>query len=368
MMHASDLLLDTLRLQPSRSAAELRRAWSLARPDGLAPLVAFEGCSLWLYRRLTDLDTFDDVDPTFAGWLARSARRIAARNLLVDAQRDAVVDLLNERECPHVLLKGAARRLLTDLYPYADARPTGDVDVLLPEHRALAVWSGLREKGFAPVAPEARYAAHHHLTPLSDHRGIPVELHTSTSRTLPAPEAWTRMTTDAHLVVRDGRTTTVSGATELLWHALVHALNEPTTAFNLRLLLDAAVIGAGRQDVDWARVAARLASGEVSDPGLARRWLGTAAWLAGRALPPQVIGTEAPFELHRVLRWRLSVCRVLAPGPELRSRAPAGRLRRLLLDEGTRASLGLSIAAASATRWAAAGAARLCFRTWALVN
>ncbi|HEX9631369.1 MAG TPA: nucleotidyltransferase family protein [Gemmatimonadales bacterium] len=367
---ASDLLLETLRLRPGSSGPDLRCAWRAARTESLAALVAFEGCSLWLYRRLTELGALAGVEPAFAAWLARSARRIAARNLLVDAQRDAVVAILNELECPHVLLKGAGRRLVTHLYPYADARATGDVDVLLPVDRAQEAWDRLRAAGFAaPPHVRPTHAMHHHLTPLANERPVCVEIHTSTARGLPAREAWARMTIDALPVQHERRTTRVASATELLWHAVAHAFAAPpATAFRLRFLLDAAVVWTGGEALDWTRIERRLDGGELPTPRLARRWLGAAAWLAGRAAPARVIGTEPPFALHHLLRWQLDVCRALAWGPGSWSRAPVSRLRRLLIEEATRASVGVPIAAAPVARWPAAGLARMCFRTWSLMD
>lgn len=370
MQATSDLVLETLRLRPSRSAAALRAAWRAAPTIGLAPLVAFEGCSLWLYRRLTELDALPDVDRTFASWLARSARRVAARNLRTRVQRDTVVTALNAFACPHVLLKGVARQLVTDVYPYADARPIGDVDILLPRDRARLAWERLCDIGFAPAPrDESRYATHHHLPPLSNGLRVPVEVHTSTAPHLAADEAWQRMTADARRIQHEGRTTAVSATTELLWHTVAHALRTPSGgAFRLRFLLDAASLWAGGDQIDWGRIAGRLAAGEVPHTILARRWLAAAAWLAGRTPPADVVADAAPFDLHRALRWRSRVCRVFASGPAIWGPAPASRVRRLLIQEATRARAGLPLAAASVGRWAAAGVARICFQAWSLVT
>ncbi|TME93158.1 MAG: nucleotidyltransferase family protein [Chloroflexi bacterium] len=383
MIRASDLLLETLRLRPVQSSAGLRQAWRDVRTDGLAQLVAFEGCSLWLHRRLKELDALQCVHAPFAAWLRQSARRIAAQNLAVDAQRDAVVGILNDLDCAHVLLKGAARRLVTDLYPYADARAVGDVDVLVPEHLAPAAWKGLESAGFSTVpGAERRYAAHHHLAPLSNERRVNVEVHTSTSTVVPPREAWRRMNGSGCTINCGNGATRVAGATELLWHALAHALVESWSyAFRLRFLLDAAAVLASDQDVDWTAIASRVESGELPDTIMARRWLGAAAGIAAAPCPRRLTDDVPAFDLTSALRWRLDVFRLFGRGhhvaePGLWTMAPLARARRLLVDEGTRAMLGLPLTPPlpgsgplrRTGRRAAAGAARLCFRSWRLIK
>src|SRR2546427_9435986 len=148
----ADLLLTTLRLRGDCGVAGLRRRWADLDPAGLAALAEYEGSVLWLHRRLRELGLFDVVPANLSEWLSTRARRLAARNLLVDAQRDELVQILNDWRVPHVLLKGAAQRLAADRYPYADARPTTDVDVLVPAELALPTWDGLRTTGFESVA------------------------------------------------------------------------------------------------------------------------------------------------------------------------------------------------------------------------
>ena len=383
MIPVADLLLETLRLRQRRSAAELRHGWREARTDGLAQLVAFEGCSLWLHRRLKELNALQGLDAAFTVWLTAAARRVAATNLAVDAQRDAVAGILDELGCPHVLLKGAAQRLVTHLYPYADARAVGDVDVLVPEQLAPDVWKRFQRAGFtAAVGVEQRYADHHHLAPLSNEFHVSVELHTSTSNAIPPEEAWRRMNGSSSTTERRDGATKVAGATELLWHALAHAVVESSSyAFRLRCLLDAAAVWTSDQEVDWTAITSRIDSGELPDSNMARQWLGAAAWLAGRPCPTSLAPEEPGFDLARALRWRLDVFRwfarwrlAAAQGPW--SMGPLARVRRLLADEGTGAMLALSLTPPRAGsgplrragRWAAAGVARLCFQSWCMIK
>jgi len=187
---AADLLLETLRLQGDVDMARLGSRWAALCPVGLAALAEYEGCVLWLHRRLRDLGLLELVPAGFARWLSARAHRLAAINLLVDAQRNDLVRILHEWHVPHVLLKGAARRLVSDVYPYADARRTTDVDVLLPEEVARPTWLRLQTAGFvAAPDPQGTYRSHFHLPPLRNGRAATVELHTSTSTFLPAARA-----------------------------------------------------------------------------------------------------------------------------------------------------------------------------------
>jgi hypothetical protein len=372
-----DLLLETVRLRAKVDIAALSQRWARLNPAGLAALAEYEGCVLWLHRRLKELDLLDLVPADFAQRLSSRARLLAARNLLVDSQRDDLVRKLNEWRVPHVVLKGAARRLVCDVYPYADARRTTDVDVLLPREVARPTWLRLQTEGFV-AAPDngGRYNSHFHLPPLRNGKPVTVELHTSTSRSLPAPLAWSRLESSGQAVLCEGGPTLVPSATELLWHAITHAPLPHPSAFRIRFLQDAAVVWAAGAEVDWSEIGARLSSGELPHGDLARCWLGTAARLTGLTDTHRTLGPLPALDLPRAWRWRLNVFRAgadrgnrdprLVWGPHLLT-----RLRRLLIDEGTRAELGLPSAPpphATSVHWlarrAAAGAARLCYRAW----
>src|SRR5947207_15533301 len=88
---AADLLLDTLRPQGDLEAAALGERWAAANPAGLAALAEYEGCVLWLHQRLWELCLLGAVPAVFFQWLSTRAHQLAARNLLVDAQRDDLV-------------------------------------------------------------------------------------------------------------------------------------------------------------------------------------------------------------------------------------------------------------------------------------
>ena len=268
----ADLLLTTLRLRGDCDVAGLRRRWADLDPAGLAALAEYEGSVLWLHRRLRELGLVDVVPATLAEWLSTRARRLAARNLLVDAQRDDLVAILNDLRVPHVLIKGVARRLVADRYPYADARATSDVDVLVPEQLALSSWEQLLKAGFTATSGRtASYDGHFHLPPLINGRAVNIEIHTSTSNCLPAAIAWRRFERSAQLAACQGGPTRVPAATELLWHAITHAPLPDPLAFRLRFLQDAEVSWAAGAEIDWSEIASRFSSDELPDRALARR-------------------------------------------------------------------------------------------------
>jgi hypothetical protein len=137
-------------------------------------------------------------------------------------------------------------------------------------------------------------------------------------------------------------------ATELLWHALTHALHHRQRGFRLRFYLDAAVIMASGREVRWSTIMERLREPEVPDRSLAVRWLRAAAELAGSELP--ALGGPLPESpVRHGLEWRLAVFgRPVSYQP----------WREKLLDEGTRAQLGMELAPLVATRSMAVQARR----------
>jgi len=373
----ADLLLTTLRLRGDCDVAGLRRRWADLDPAGLAALAEYEGSVLWLHRRLRELGLVDVVPATLSEWLSTRARRLAARNLLVDAQRDDLVAILNDLRVPHVLLKGVARRLVADRYPYADARATSDVDVLVPEQLALSSWEQLLKAGFTATSGRtASYDGHFHLPPLINGRAVNVEIHTSTSSCLPAAIAWRRFDRSAQVAACQGGPTRVPAATELLWHAITHAPLPDPLAFRLRFLQDAEVSWAAGAEIDWSEIASRFSSDELPDRALARRWLGTATQLSGVPDTETYLGSLPALDLSQALSWRLTVFRLLGARDVRATRSiwgrhPVSRARRLLIDEATRAAAELpplpplnTTSLHRAGRRVVAGVGRLCYHGW----
>jgi hypothetical protein len=330
-MNPVAVLLDTLQLDKELNPREVHSHWRALKTDGLSELLLEEGCILWLYRRLRSAGAEKAPESTFASWLSQRARDDAARNLLVDARVSQLSQWLTENEYAHVWIKGVARRVGNAKYPYADARTTNDVDLLLPHDRVTAAWAQLQRSGYAPACPpDLTPPNHFHLLPLCSTDGVAVELHRSTSMRVQPEEAWRRATASAETVKCEGLSFVIPSATELLWHAVTHGLHHGTVGFRLRYIQDASVILAGAAPIDWGVIVNRLATAEVPSRNQAMAWLGAAALFTRRELPPEASGMP-PFELSRALRWRLAVHGRLAKFP---------RTVEKLVEEGTRAEIG----------------------------
>lgn len=370
MRGAEWILLQTLRLRHALPAEQLRAHWRSLPLDHLPALIQFEGGQLWLYRRLKDDDLEPAIEAGFRSWLRTAAVTTAARNLEIDNQVVETAEWLRSRGIPHVFLKGAAQRALADLIPYADARRTSDVDVLVPAEQARQAWDDLRNSGYDFASdPSLLPGDHFHLIPLVNRNGIPIELHLSTSRAVAPEVAWKRATTGRQEIHRGTVTLVVPSSTELLWHALAHAMNDGPRAYRLRYFLDVAALVASDASIDWTEIQHRLASGELSEPERALRWLGTAFWLAGAPAPVgfALLERVVAFQLERVLRWRLSVLRHWTGRP---------RLQEKLLEEATRTEMGWPMVPAvpesplpfRVRRRVAATIARAGYRSWRILT
>jgi hypothetical protein len=361
--HDGRLLLETLRLGGRPDDDGVRHAWSRADGPAMAAALAWEGGMQWLLRRLVEAGLENAAPAPLKAALRRAAIDERARNMLVDGETEGLVRYLNARGIPHVLIKGTARRAAAGCYPYADARATHDVDVLLPKRCVQEAWDGLRGMGW-PFAtdPAATPADHYHPPPLLGPHRVGVELQWSTGRDVTPEEAWRRSNDGAVDLDWNRVQVRVPSATELLWHGLTHALHHGPSGFRLRFFLDGAAILASRAAIDWDRIEARLAAGEDVDASVARAWLRAAADLAGCDLPASVRGPSAPFDIARAFAWRLAVV------PRGGHEGFTGRL----LEEGTRVELGLPVTPVvegtgpfkQARRWVAGRLARLAYRTW----
>jgi len=333
------LLLDTLCLAPVSSEARLAERW--ARPEvaasarAIAAWIAWEQGEQWMLRRLVDMRALSSAPAKLVESLQLAARTDAKAGLAVDAESVDVLEMLAAKHVPCVLLKGPARRAAKGLYPMADARRTSDVDVLVPSADVEGAWRALVSAGYAPLYPLDRSRARpeesevwgpsrHHARPLSRPGRAAVELHVSTSWQLSPHIAWERANRAPSSLVWQGLTVRVPSATELLWHGLTHAKPSQPAAWTLRFWLDAAAILAAAE-VDWATIAARIATPELAEPDCSREWLAGAAQLAGLELP-EAVAPRRPFPLARLLAWRLQVI----------GRPATGRWREKLLDEGIR--------------------------------
>lgn len=306
------LLLDTLRIRGD-SAASLRERWSHVPTKGLRTLAEYEGVALWLHRRVQEIGAAPSA--SFREKLRRAAMQGSADNARIDAQTLAVMTRLEAAGLSCALIKGQARRAAVVRYPYADARPLSDVDLLVPESEADAAWNLLCASGFRRVYDDTvAWTADHHRPTIIDDSAVSVELHTTTGEGVSAEEAWRRATEDGDEVEWEGRRVRVPNATELLWQALSHAVSDGTRGFRLRTFHSMAVVLASDAPVDWTIIGERLASGEIraadrtsrANPEHVREILAVAATIAGISLPDAFTPRVVP-DLARLLLWRAQV-------------------------------------------------------------
>jgi hypothetical protein len=339
--NAAELLYQTVRIRGGWDAARLKEAWLRTDTSGLRELVSHEQVTIWLYRRLRELGVGDELPPAFWTWLIRRARVETANGLLVEAEAIRIAELLHAGGIPAIFLKGIARRLLADRYPYIDARATVDVDVLLPVEHASSVWADLKKSGYkvavdptkTPVDEAVRRQLRlHHLVPLAGANRVAVEIHTSTSARIEPADAWRRQMFESRVISRDRLELRVPSLTELFWLTLTHAVHDGLRAYCLRYLLDAAVLMASHEPIYWDVIAERLEANEIPSRDALLRWLQAAADLAGISLPARLGPMPRPFPMLRLLEWRLIAFRRAGDRP---------RLLEKLLEEGLRAEVGM---------------------------
>jgi hypothetical protein len=364
------LLLDTLRLRGGPSAESLRARWAEVPTKGIRALVEYEGVALWLHRRLQEIEAAPSA--SFREKLRRVAMRGGLDNARIDAQALAVLTRLEGAGFRCALIKGQARRAAVARYPYADARPLSDVDLLVPESEADAAWQLLCTTGFRRVYEDTvDWKADHHRPTIIDDSEVSVELHTTTGEGVPADEAWRRATQGGDDVEWQGRRVEVPNATELLWQALSHAVSDGTRGFRLRTFHSMAVVLASDAAINWSLVSERLATNEIlaadrstaADHEQVREILGVAAALAGVGLPAAFTPRVLP-DLARLLLWR---ARVL-------SSSHGESVRDRLLEEALRVEAHLPLTPATRgfglwrglRRRGASVVARLAYRAWRL--
>lgn len=315
-MSAVGLLLETMQLRGGPAPEQLAEGWRAADTGGLDRLVAFEGCGIWLYRRLRRLGVLETIDGDFSAWLSARAKNETARNLLIESQAYELADICARLDLPVVFLKGVARRLTADRYPMADARVTNDVDIIVPADRARELWYELRRLGYERTTPKGPpRPEHHHLPALWRDRQVAVEVHTTHAQGIPPAESWRRHYGQSVEVQRNGRRMRVPSATDLLWSGAAHGLRHPEIAFLLILLLDVAVIWASDEPIDWREIARRLEAKEIVHGSTAGAWFEAAAQLAGVDRPAELACRLEPYDLERELRLRLAVLKRVTPPP-----------------------------------------------------
>jgi hypothetical protein len=330
-------------------------------------LIVHEGAAVWLFRRLRALRLFETLPVPFQDRLKLQAFSTSALSLRVEDEAVQAVTLLTEAGIPVVLIKGIARRALAPSFPFLDARPTSDVDLLVPEVAGREALDLLLAHGYEklPYLEE-----HHHLPPVASSRRVSVELHLSSSVRIPAEVAWARATEGGQEVDWAGIRVRVPSATEMAWAAITHAVNGIVSGYRLQHFLEVVALAASPGAVRWDVLEQRISEGETFDEvtgktlpaAITRLWIdGASQLLAPPLRPPR---SDHALDLVTLLRWRM---RVLGSKGRL-SRSMVARL----LEEGGRSLIGYDIegvvpGSGPVTRARRNLAGRLCrvaFGTW----
>jgi hypothetical protein len=333
------LLIDTLALSGSLPR-ERTALWAAPAGQAVEELIRLEGAGAWLYRRWRNAGGEGNVGPVHSIVRTHALTEMAA-TLNVESAAVEALGVLGRAGFEVVLLKGLAYRAAARSYPYLDARSTNDIDALVAPSDGEAAWCALRSAGFTPVPTPAfqRPADHHHLEGLASSSGVTIELHTSTSPTRPPEEAWKRVRGSAERKDWNGMSVLVPSATEMLWHAVEHSFTHGASGFRLRQFLPGAALLAARAPIDVDLIQRRAAADCLQEEdgnravsaAAVRQWLAMTGTLAGPdSLPTPWQGGYDP--LWRLLTWRLALLRQLPA---------ASRLKPYLLEQGTRAEVGL---------------------------
>ena len=192
------------------------------------------------------------------------ARLNGKRNERLRRQLEQVARALNDAGIEPTLLKGAAY-LIGDVYPASAARLTGDLDILVPQHRGRDAIAAMQSIGFGSDLPIPE--SHHHF-PRMRHieTDILIDVHTRLQHDLSdpiVPVAWVHE--QSQLIEFRGTRVRMPPPTILVGHNIVHdQLNHERYArktIELRQLLDLAILRSRyEQQIDWGELDRRFSS------------------------------------------------------------------------------------------------------------
>jgi len=136
-----------------------------------------------LHHRMEAYDALGIVPPTLRTQWKTNYRRHVLQSLILQQNLANLHDLLAAAGIPYIALKGAF--LAFHVYPKPELRPLRDLDLLVPQSRAMDFFCLLLEHGYTRLNshlgdPQAYLESSHQLPPLRApaHNSI-VEIHTS---------------------------------------------------------------------------------------------------------------------------------------------------------------------------------------------
>jgi hypothetical protein len=271
------------------------------------------------------------LDAVAAAW--REARREAALAAL--AQQAALrlaLAALEDAGIPAVALKGVA--LAWRHYPEAALRPMRDIDLLVPEARAIEASRVLAAAGFAPNANDAatlrQALADDHQLPAQHHAalGVTIELHHRLSdppqrRGYRVPQLDPAAVLASAVALSCGGTIVPCPAPHhLAAHLIVHALYGHRLDCGPLILADLHFLSAD-PGIDWRALRVEAEHGGWARGmdlllGLTARWFGPIAGWSVAPPPPQIVASaEAALLLDPAARGQAEALSDLAAARSL---------------------------------------------------
>jgi hypothetical protein len=249
-------LLSTQRPPEAEAMASLdeddwQRLRAMLRMHRLSPLLH--------WRLTTDCGELS-VPETIKRDLAAAFNHASRRNLAVQRELVLLHRILAKANIPYIALKGAY--LAYHAYPQPGLRPLRDLDILVPDGRALSAFQHLCDRGYVRPPqylgdPEAAMKRSQHLPPiLSPAKNLSIEIHTRLFDPDGAGVSTLDLADDPALADRVMRITVAGEAlrylspTDCLLHLIVHAAYDHLFNNGPLLLSDIAYLLAS-QPIDW---------------------------------------------------------------------------------------------------------------------
>lgn len=297
----SSELLTLLREDSAGLAGDLGPApWDRIVREAMA-----QGLVPWLFRRLERADGLRWLPAETADVLRQGALGAGARSLLLADELARLLRACTERGVRCAPVRGPA--LAERLYGDAAARPTGDLDLVVPRSELPGLVALLRDLGFRELSHHSRFAElfSYTLALVKDRHGwIVVEPHW----TIAYPPYADRVDMDA-VWRRAARARVVGVETwslapeDLLFHLCLHLMHPDGGVPLLWLYEVDRFVRQARREIDWSRF---LSLVRTPGPGaLAGRALGRVRELFATPLPAPTVealaAAPAPAE-RRVLQ------------------------------------------------------------------
>jgi hypothetical protein len=254
-----ELLLSILRSKPEGLSGTDLQGLSIEDWKNLVDLSLHHRVSGHLLARLTGFTNRPKVPDEAIAILKAIGFRTAVANMKLYSELGVVLQVLQEKSIPVIVLKGA--HLAEALYANLTLRPMDDVDILVEKSHLKEVEGVLLDLGYGyldRVKGEAMDMSHQHLSPFIKKEASPIEVHHSlprmgeTERNL--QEIWAR----AQPTTIAGRKVFALAPEDILVHTAVHTSVQHEFGTRLGALYDISAIVTHYHDVlDWTCISRR---------------------------------------------------------------------------------------------------------------